>query len=509
MSATPIEEIPKIREALRSSFRRGVTRPISWRINQLHQLARMLQENADAFADALAADLGKPRTEVFMCEVGAVIEKALICAKNLEEWTKPTAVEVPDWQKTWSPTVHRAAKGTVLIIAYVCRCLLSFAFGLNESDSPWNYPLILSLQPLYGAISAGCCAVIKISELVPHYAELIHRLFPQYLDQNAYRIVLGEIPEATKLLELQWDHIFYTGNGRVARIISAAAAKHLTPMTLELGGKSPVVIDGTFDMALAAKRLLWGKTNNAGQRLSILMFSEICVCPDFVLVLREKQEELIEGLKAAYKSFYPDGALNNKCIARIISDGHLKRLKGLLERTKGEIVFGGQVDEKTRAFEPTVVKNVTETDSLLEEELFGPILPLVPVDSIEDAIEIVNSRDHALVLYAFTESEETKRALLERTMSGNLVFNDVFQQLSVNELPFGGVGESGYGRQHLQYSFENFVYDRSCLDIPRSAEPMLELRYPPYTSDKEAFFVTPAFQAKIPGVHTNGNGHAH
>ncbi|KAG5636061.1 hypothetical protein H0H81_009232 [Sphagnurus paluster] len=309
-------------------------------------------------------DLGKPRMESIFAEIAAIYDRAIICAQKLEEWTKPEAVDVPDWQKSWSPTIHRAAKGTVLII------------------SPWNYPLILTLQPLYGAISAGCCAVIKPSEIAANYAALLARLLPQYLDQSAYQVVLGGVPEITKLLELKWDHIFYTGNGRVARIIAAAAAKHLTPLTLELGGKSPVIIDGTFDIGLAAKRLLWGKINNAGQ---------ICIAPDFVLVLRDRQEELVNALKAAYDTFYPEGALNSISFGRIISDLHFNRLKGLLERTKGDVAFGGKTNEK-RGFEPTVVSNVTEGDSLLEEEIFGPILPLVPVDSIEDAIEFVNAR---------------------------------------------------------------------------------------------------------------------
>ncbi|KAG5338228.1 hypothetical protein C0989_007898 [Termitomyces sp. Mn162] len=476
MNFTPIDEIPKIREVLRNTFRKGVTRPLAWRKHQLLQLARLTQENADAFANALAADLGRPRLEAFLGEVGPVFERALACAEKLEDWAKPTQVEVPVWQKSWNPTVYKRSKGTVLII------------------SPWNYPMILSLQPLYGAISAGCCAVIKVSEIAPNYGELLARLLPRYLDPSAYRVVLGGIPEVTRLLELQWDHIFYTGNGRVARIIAAAAAKHLTPLTLELGGKSPVIVDGTFDIALAAKRMLWGKITNAGQ---------ICVAPDFVLVLREKQEELAAALKVAHDSFYPEGALNS--MSRIISDTHHKRLRGLLERTQGKIIFGGRTDEK-RGFEPTIVKDVSEGDSLLEEEIFGPILPLVPVDSVEDAIEFISSRDNPLVLYAFTEDEKTKDALIERTTSGNLVFNDVFQQLSVNELPFGGVGESGYGRQVLRYSYDNFVYDRACLDIPRSAESDLAVRYPPYTDDKLSFFTSPPLNTKIP-KSVNGTGH--
>ncbi|KAG6815270.1 hypothetical protein H0H93_010376, partial [Arthromyces matolae] len=269
---------------------------------------------------------------------------------------------------------------------------------------------------------------------------------------------------------------------------------HLTPLTLELGGKSPVIVDGTFDITIAAKRILWGKINNAGQ---------ICVTPDFVLVLRDKQEELCQALKEAYESFYPDGALNSTSIGRIVTEAHHKRLTGLLERTKGEIVFGGRINDK-KGFEPTIVKNVPGDDSLLEEELFGPILPLVPVDSVEEAIEFVNDREHALVMYAFTEDEKVKRALIERTTSGNLVFNDTFQQLAVLELT-----PSPDGRQHLKYSFENFSYERSSIDVPKSAEPALSIRYPPYTAESFAFFSTPVREAKIPKPYLNGNGSAH
>jgi len=438
----------------------------------------MMQENSNVLAESLALDLGRPRMEAYFAEVGVVMDRAMTCAQKLEEWTKPETVDVPDWQKSWSPTIYKGSKGTVLII------------------SPWNYPLILTLQPLYGAISAGCCAVIKPSEVAANYASLLARLLPQYLDQSAYQVILGAVPETTKLLELQWDHIFYTGNGRIARIIAAAAAKHLTPLTLELGGKSPVIVDGTFDISLAAKRILWGKINNAGQ---------ICVAPDYVLVVREKQEELIEAFKTACELFYPEGALNSTSISRIVSDLHFKRVKGLLEQTKGEIVFGGKTNEK-RGFEPTIVKNVVEGDVLLEEEIFGPVLPLIPVDSVDDAIEFVNSRDHPLVLYVFTENPKVKKAIIEETMSGNLVFNDTFQQLSVNELPFGGVGESGYGRQVLKYSYDNFIYDRSCIDVPKSAEPTLEVRYPPYTQEKLAFMSEP-LNVKIPeSSFVNGNG---
>ncbi|PFH47735.1 hypothetical protein AMATHDRAFT_67022 [Amanita thiersii Skay4041] len=466
---TPLEQIPIIRDELRATFRSGRTRSLEWRRHQLLQLARMAKENGDALAAAVNADLGRPKLETFLGEVGPIIERCMICADKLEEWTKPERVEVPDWMKLWNPTVYKAAKGTVLIIA------------------PWNYPMILSLQPLYGAISAGCCAVIKLSELSPNYSALVAELLPKYLDSSAYRTILGAVPEVTKTLELQWDHIFYTGNGKVGRIIAAAAAKHLTPLTLELGGKSPVIIDRDFDLRLAAKRILWGKTTNCGQ---------ICVSPDYVLIPRDKQDKFIAAVKDAYAEFYPQGALNSDSFGRVVTETHFKRLLGLLEKTQGQIVFGGKNDGKKR-IEPTIIRDVKPGDALLDEELFGPLLPLVPVDTLDEAIEYINTRDHALVLYAFTENEEVKKKINENTTSGNLVFNDTFMQLAVNELPFGGVGESGYGRQVLKFSCDLFMYQRSCVDIPRAAEPGLETRYPPYTQEKFEFFSAPA-RVEIP-----------
>ncbi|KAF8428056.1 aldehyde dehydrogenase [Boletus edulis BED1] len=453
---TPIREIPKIRETLRATFKAGVTRPLEWRKHQLYQLARLAQNEADAICDALNKDLSKPKLEVLMAEVGAVVERATKSAEQLDAWAAPEHPDVPDWHKGWKPTVHKAPRGTALII------------------SPWNYPFILNSQPLMGAIAAGCCAVLKPSEVSPHLSQLVTDLLPKYLDPSAYRVVNGAVSETTKLLELQWDHIFYTGNSRVARIIAAAAAKHLTPLTLELGGKSPVLVDSAYDMRLAAKRILWGKCNNAGQ---------ICVAPDYILVPRSKQDEFVEGLKEAYKTFFPDGAIGASHYGSIVNESHFNRLSSLLDRTKGERitdVFEGRKDTARKRIEPTVVKNVQDDDPLLEEELFGPILPIVPVDSLDEALAFINARPHPLVLYAFTEDPNVKQRLIDETQSGGLVFNDTFQQLAVNELPFAGVGQSGYGYQVMKYTFDTYTQLRSSIDIPKEAEPFLQLRYPPH-----------------------------
>ncbi|KAF7337347.1 Aldehyde dehydrogenase [Mycena sanguinolenta] len=471
MTATPISEIPLIRDTLRASFRKGLTRPIEWRKHQLYQLARMLQDNAEAFADALGQDLGKPRLETYGFEIGAIVERILLTADRLDDWAKPTAVNsacvvywsclrqftrFSDWQKPLKPTVYKAAKGTVLIIA------------------PWNFPVVLSLQPLIGAIAAGCCAVLKPSEISPHFSALVAELFPKYLDPNAYRVVLAAVPETTKLLELQWDHIFYTGNARVARIISAAAAKHLTPLTLELGGKSPAIVDPSCDINLAAKRILWAKSHNCGQ---------LCVAPDYVVIPRSHQEAFVSATKEWYAEFFPEGSMQSSSISRIVSPEHHARLMDLLKRSKGKVIMGGQTEGNTK-IEITVLKDVPADDSFMDGEIFGPFLPIVPVDNFEDAIEFVRDRDHPLVLYAFTENPETKKRILDETMSGTIVFNDLIQQLSFNELPFGGVGQSGYGRQMAQYTFDAFSYERAGLDVPNEVEPFNAIRYPPYNDEK-------------------------
>ncbi|KIK37351.1 hypothetical protein CY34DRAFT_810427 [Suillus luteus UH-Slu-Lm8-n1] len=467
---TLVSTIPQIRDALRATFRSGLTRPIAWRQHQLYQIARMAQNERELICDALKKDLGKPKTEVLMNEIGSTIDIAVKSAQRLPEWAKTEHPEVADWQKPWKPTIYKAPRGTVLII------------------SPWNYPMILTFQPLIGAIAAGCTAVLKPSELVPTFSQLLEELVPKYLDPNVCRVVNGAVPETSKLLELQWDHIFYTGNGRVARIVASAAAKHLTPLSLELGGKSPVIIDSAYDIDLAAKRILWGKCNNAGQ---------ICVAPDYILIQRDKQDELVKAFQKHYNAFFPDGALDSSLFGSIVSDLHHKRLTSLLSRTKGEIVLQGRADAARRRLEPTIVKDVTDGDSLLEEEIFGPILPIVPVDSLDQAIDFVNARSHPLVLYAFSDNESMKQRLVSETQSGGIVFNDTFQYLAVSELPFAGVGESGYGYQFMKYTYDTFTQLRSSIDMPKDVEQHLAIRYPPH-SEEAVKALTAAVYTPIP-----------
>ncbi|KAF9068196.1 Aldehyde/histidinol dehydrogenase [Rhodocollybia butyracea] len=481
MIDTPFDEIPKIHSLLHQTFASRKTFSIAWRQHQLLQVARMLQENHKAFADAIYEDLGKPAFEVYLTELNVMIDRAIISAKRVSEWAKEKNLEdhpdIPPLQKQWKPRVTPTPKGAVLVI------------------SPWNYPLILSIQGTIGAIAAGCTVCLKLSEVTSNYAGLVQRLVPKYLDQDAIRVVCGGVPEVTKVLELKWDHIFYTGNGTVARIIAAAAAKHLTPLTLELGGKSPVIVDPeSCDLELAARRVLWGKISNCGQ---------ICVSPDYLLIPPSATQSFVTGLKKAYASFYPpnpDGTpsvFKSDSYGRIINLQHFNRLKSLLEKTEGKVLMGGGIDETERRIEPTVVL-VKPGDVLLETETFGPILIIVEVEDMQRACEFISAGAHPLVLYVFSKSEKVQNQARKLTMSGNLIFNDTFMQLDVRVLPFGGVGESGYGRQVLENTFNCFTYERTSLDVPDEVEQKIFLRYPPYTERSFEVEITGNLSVKIP-----------
>ncbi|TDL15121.1 aldehyde dehydrogenase [Rickenella mellea] len=483
---TPLDEIEQIHALLYKTFKSKTCHPLSYRRTQLHKLARLVQENAELIADAIHKDLGKPKFEVYMAETGPIVERCLISAKSLEEWSKDETPEVPEWQKAWKPTVHKTPKGPVLII------------------SPWNYPLILSLQSLTAAISAGCPAAIKPSELVPNFSQLLAELIPKYLDQSAYRVVNGGAAEATKLLQLRWAHIFYTGNGRIGRIVATAAAQHLTPVSLELGGKCPVLIDPEYDIDLAAKRILWGKVTNAGQT---------CIAPDYILTTPSTLPPLLTSLRNHLTTFYPSdsgGPLSSPNYAHIVSRSHFNRITSLLKRTKGKVEIGGKWDEEKLSVEPSVVvlgdatQGGVEEDALMEDEIFGPVLPVVLVESVQEMVDFVNARDQPLAAYAFSENEGVRKQILENTISGGLFFNDTFQQLAVNEIPFSGVGPSGYGAQVLKYGFNDFTHLRSSITMPAAAEPHLAVRYPPYTDD--AFkFMAALTHLPIPPVHANGD----
>ncbi|CAA7261174.1 unnamed protein product [Cyclocybe aegerita] len=437
---TPIDEIEKIRDELRAGFASGKLRDIAYRKYQLVRLMYLVKDNSVRFEEALKKDLGRPVLEARMLEIHSTIGEAKTQWKNVETWAKPSKPPFNFNFFAMRPITRKEPKGTVLVI------------------SPFNYPVWLSLGPVAGAIAAGCTVLLKPSELTPHTSALMTELISKYLDHDVVRVVNGAIPETTKILDLQWDHILYTGGGRVGRIVATAAAKYLTPTTLELGGKSPVIIDPKTDVRLAARRILWGKT-----------------------------DKFIDALKEVYEEFYPDAAKRSAVsdsYSRLITTQATARIAGLLEKTQGKVVFGGEVDKDNKFIAPTAVRDVGPGDSLMSEEIFGPVLPIVPVDSIDDAIKFINEREHPLAIYVFSQDDQVKTKVFDRTQSGAVVANETVIHPAAEGLPFGGVGPSGYGMHTGQYSFDMFTHFRASMDSPGWIDTILKFRYPPYNDAK-------------------------
>jgi aldehyde dehydrogenase (NAD+) len=445
--------IAGLADRVRATYRAGTTRPLAWRRRQLQQLRRMLVEHEDEFLDALASDLGKPRTEGYLTDIAFVVTEIDDMLKHLEKWNRP--------EKVSSPMVTRPAKswlqpeplGVVLVIA------------------PWNYPVQLLLVPVAGAIAAGNAVVMKPSEVSAATSAVIARLVPQYLDDSAIVCIEGAVPETTALLAQRWDHIFYTGNGTVGRVVARAAAEHLTPVTLELGGKSPAIVDASADVRVAARRIAWGKWLNAGQT---------CVAPDYVLVHRSVRDELLDQLQRAVRDFYGDDPQRSDSYGRIVSHRHLDRLRSLL--TGGTVLFGGQFDDTERYLAPTVLVDVDVESPLMSEEIFGPLLPVLTIDSIGDAIAFVDRRDHPLALYVFAQDDGVVDEVLARTTAGGVTVNGTIVHLTNPELPFGGVGESGMGSYHGEASVRVFQHLKPVLARSTKVDP--SIAYPPYTDRK-------------------------
>lgn len=440
---------------LRTTFGSGVTRPLAWRKEQLHALRRLVKEGEDTLLAALAADLGKPPVEGLVSDlsfVGSGVDAAL---RGLDGWARPERVRVPPAQQPARASILRDPLGVVLVI------------------SPWNYPVHLLLLPMTSAISAGNCVVGKPSELAPATSKALARLVPQYLDTTAISIVEGGASETQALLRERFDHIFFTGSARVGRMVMEAAAAQLTPVTLELGGKSPVLVDADADIEVAARRIAWGKFLNAGQS---------CVAPDYVLVHREVAERLVDEMAKAVRRFYgPDPELSAD-YARIVNDHHFGRLAALLASGASQVSIGGQADRNTRYMAPTVLTGVRPEAPVMEEEIFGPILPVLGVADMEEAVAFVRARPSPLALYVFSQSSETADRILAQTASGGACVNSTLVQLAVPELPFGGVGASGMGSYHGRHGFETFSHKRAVLRKP--TRPELGFVYPPHNKLK-------------------------
>lgn len=445
----------------------------------------MLKDNEELFFEALRKDLGRTKFETVFAETTLTITEAVEAVHNVEKWAKYEYVDPGLAWRTHSPHVRREPKGAVLVLG------------------AWNYPVTVQIGPVIGAIAAGNTVCLKPSEVASHSAKLISDLFPKYLDQECYRCVNGGISQSTALLDCRWEHILYTGNGTVGRIVAEKAAKWLCPTTLELGGKSPTWIDETADLNIAAKRILWGKQLNVGQT---------CIAPDYLLCTKRVQPQLVKALKAAADEFWPQGQEQSKDHSKIVNEGHWKRIKSMLEGTNGRIVLGGPPAENKaaeRAFPVVIVTDVGGDDSIMTGEIFGPVLPIVPVRDIDAAIDFINARDQPLVLYTFSDHSDY---VLERTRSGAVVKGDVLLHNACSTLPFGGTGPAGYGYYHGKWGFEEFSHKRAVMDAPakgvlgKVVELIMKGRYPPYDLKKLApiMFV----MAKKPSFDRPRNPHA-
>lgn len=434
------EQPAEIVARLRATFRTGRTKPVEWRTAQLGLLRRLLTENGPDLAAALHADLGKSAAEAHRTEIDFTIREIDHTLDHLADWLRPEPAPVPaHLGADASAWTQYDPLGVVLVIA------------------PWNYPAQLLLAPLVGALAAGNAVVAKPSELAPATSAAIARLLPAYLDTDAVAVVEGGVPETTALLAERFDHVFYTGNGTVGRVVMRAAAEHLTPVTLELGGKSPAFVDRDTDLDVVADRLARGKFLNAGQT---------CVAPDYVLTDPETAAALEPALRRAVEALYGTDPKASGEYGRIVNERHFDRLAGLLD--SGRVVVGGDHDRTVKYIAPTVLADVDPASPVMREEIFGPILPVITVPDLDKAIGFINDRDKPLALYVFSESEETRARIAAETSSGGLGHGLPLAHLTVSDLPFGGVGESGMGSYHGRYSIETFSHRKAVLSKPLS-----------------------------------------
>ena len=459
MPATPVSDPvrgpvaePGLAAGLRQPVTNGDTLPLAWRLEQLDRLERLCAEGEGAVLEALAADLGKPPVEAFF-ELVAVRQEIRLCRQQLRRWLAPRPVAVALSLQPARAATQAQPLGCVLIIG------------------PWNYPFHLLLQPLVSALAAGNTAVLKPSEHAPATAALVAELVQRHLDPAVVQVVQGDGQVAQELLQQQFDHIFFTGGERVGRLVMAAATPHLTPVTLELGGKSPAVVLADADLEVTARRLVWGKSLNGGQT---------CVAPDHLLVEEPIRQDLIARLSSRITACFGADPLQSPDLGRIVNRAQFERLSGLLEgaRQNDQILFGGQSDPERLRIAPTLLAVADPHDPLMAEELFGPLLPILAVSGLAEAIAAINRRPKPLALYLFSRSDDAERQLLAGTSSGTYCRNDVVMQAGIAELPFGGVGASGMGRYHGQAGFDTFSHQRSLLRRPFALD--LPFRYPPY-----------------------------
>ena len=448
-----LTHISKVVQQRRSYFEANATKPLAWREAQLKALKRLLVEQEDAIHEALQKDLCKGFYESYISEIGFVISEVDFALKNLKKWSKNRKVSTPLLVQLGQSYIKPEPLGTILIIG------------------AWNYPIQLILGPLVAGLAAGNCVILKPSEIAENCAKLIAELIPHYLDEQAIAVIQGGVEETTELLKQPYDHILYTGGEGVAKIVMRAASEHLTPVTLELGGKNPCIVDSNNDIQVTAARIVWSKWMNVGQT---------CVAPDYVIVEKHYANQLIDALKNQLIQFYGSDMLNNPDYGRIINQRHTQRLVDCLE---GEnVVVGGKHDLVERYIEPSIVLNPQKNSPLMQAEIFGPILPIITVDSIQEAVPIIQDTTKPLALHLYTNDKQFEQCILDQTTAGNVSINDGMMYMANPNLPFGGVGNSGMGHYHGKFGFDTFSHLKAVIKRATFLDP--PLRYPPFTKKK-------------------------
>ena len=440
---------------LRSPVLKGLTRLENWRRLQLNRVNQILEEHEEEIINALQKDLGKPRTEAFF-EIIALRQELKLAQENLKKWMQPQKVKIPIALNPGSALIKHEPLGCVLIIG------------------PWNYPFSLTLQPLISALAAGNTVVLKPSENAPNTSNLIKKVISKIFPSNVVRVFEGDGLVAEELINKSFDHIFFTGGGTIGKKVMKAASNHLTPTTLELGGKSPAIVLEGADLEITAKRIIWGKGLNAGQT---------CIAPDHLLVEEHLTIPFVELMKKAITTFYGKNPLNSNHFAKIINTYHFKRLKELIDQAKEkkQIIFGGEVDKNKLRISPTLIKIKDRDDPLMKEEIFGPIIPILKFQQLEKTLSEIRKQPKPLALYIFGGSHQEQEKIINTTSSGSVCINDVVMQAGIPELPFGGVGASGMGRYHGYAGFETFSHQKSILKKPFWLD--IKFRYPPYKLD--------------------------
>ena len=442
------EEIKKIVEKQRLFFKSGATLDIKFRKNALKRLKAAIIKYENEINAALKADLGKNDFESYMCEIGLTLSEITYMLHNIDRLSAVKRVKTPIAQFVAKSYIKPSPYGNVLII------------------SPWNYPFLLAIEPLIDALAAGNTAVIKPGEFSPNTSEVIKKIIDECFDEKYAAVVLGGIDESTALLELKFDCIFYTGSGNVGKIVLKKAAEHLTPVTLELGGKSPCIVDASADLHLAARRIVFGKFLNCGQT---------CVAPDYVYCDKKIKDALIAEICEQIVCQYGENPLNDEDYGKIINKKHFNRINSLIDEKK--VIYGGKSDINHLKIEPTVMDSVTFSDPVMGEEILGPVLPIITFENIKEAAEQISSRPKPLALYIFSTDKKNIDYVADRCNFGGGCINDTLMQLASPYLPFGGVGESGMGAYHGQFGFNTFSHNKSILN--KRLKPDLAMRYRP------------------------------